>query len=109
MSRPSARSRDASAAESSREAPPEISPEIAALAYEDAVAALESIIERIENGEIGLEASLAEYRRGVGLVRHCRAILDSAEQQVQLLSLDAIEAAAAEIGDPALEDAESES
>jgi exodeoxyribonuclease VII small subunit len=104
MSRPASKARAASGTG----VPSEIPPEIASLGYEDAVASLESIIERIESGEIGLEASLAEYRRGVALVRHCRQILGAAEQQVQLLSLDAIEAAAAEIDDPAAGDAESE-
>lgn len=69
------------------------------MGYEQAVEALESIIERIESGEIGLEASLAEYRRGVALVRHCRSILDSAEQQVRMLSLEEVEGLAAAIGE----------
>jgi exodeoxyribonuclease VII small subunit len=74
---------------------------VAAMGYEEAVEALESIIDRIERGEIGLEGSLAEYRRGVALVRHCKAILDHAQQQVRELSLDEVEglAAAAEPSD----------
>jgi exodeoxyribonuclease VII small subunit len=74
---------------------------VAAMGYEEAVAALESIIDRIERGEIGLEGSLAEYRRGVALVRHCKAILDHAQQQVRELSLDEVEglAAAVEVSD----------
>lgn len=79
--------------------PDPIDAEVAAMGYEQAVEALESIIERIESGEIGLEASLAEYRRGVALVRHCRSILDSAEQQVRLLSLEEVEGLAAAIGE----------
>jgi exodeoxyribonuclease VII small subunit len=77
--------------------PEPIDAEVAAMGYEQAVESLESIIERIESGEIGLEASLAEYRRGVALVRHCRSILDSAEQQVRLLSLEEVEGLAAAI------------
>ncbi len=58
----------------------------AALSYEQAVAELEAIIDRIERGEVGLEQSISEYRRGTELLKRCRAILDVAEQQVQDLT-----------------------
>lgn len=57
-----------------------------ALSFEDALAQIESIIERIETGEVGLEASLAEYERGVALINHCRAKLDGARQKVEDLT-----------------------
>lgn len=56
------------------------------MGFEDAVAELESIIERIDSGEVGLEASLDAYRRGAALVRRCRAILDSAQQEIERIS-----------------------
>lgn len=74
--------------------PPELSEEVAALGYEEALEALEAIIERIEQGEVGLEASLEEYRRGVQLVRRCEMVLEAAEQQVEELSLAEVEAVA---------------
>ena len=58
----------------------------ATLSYEQAVAELEAIIDRIERGEVGLERSISEYRRGTDLLKRCRAILDAAEQQVQELT-----------------------
>jgi exodeoxyribonuclease VII small subunit len=58
----------------------------AALPFEDALAQIEQIIERIESGEVGLEQSLAEYERGVGLINHCRSKLDAARQQVEDLT-----------------------
>lgn len=56
------------------------------MSFEDALAQIESIIERIEAGDVGLEASLAEYERGVGLINHCRAKLDRARRQVEDLT-----------------------
>ncbi len=53
------------------------------LTYDQAIAELESINERIERGEIGLEDSLAEYRRGVALAKRCHDILDTAEQELK--------------------------
>jgi exodeoxyribonuclease VII small subunit len=56
------------------------------LSFEDALAQIEAIIERIESGQTGLEQSLAEYERGVGLINHCRSKLDRARQQVEDLT-----------------------
>jgi exodeoxyribonuclease VII small subunit len=56
------------------------------LGFEEAVAELESIIERIDSGEVALDASLDAYRRGAALVRRCRAILDSAQQEIERIS-----------------------
>jgi exodeoxyribonuclease VII small subunit len=65
--------------------------EVASLPFEAAVEKLESIIERIEDGSVGLEETLGEYRRGHALLRRCRAILDGAEQEIRRLSLDELE------------------
>jgi len=56
------------------------------MSFEDALAQVESIIERIEAGEVGLEQSLVEYERGVGLINLCRAKLDRAQQQIEDLT-----------------------
>lgn len=53
------------------------------MTYEEAVAELEAINERIEQGSIGLEESLEEYRRGMELAKRCNAILETAEQEVK--------------------------
>ncbi len=58
------------------------------LTYEQALGELESLIERIEKGEIGLEESLTEYRRGAALLKRCRGILETAEQQIEELTAD---------------------
>lgn len=58
----------------------------AKLSFEAALSQIEAIIERIEAGEVGLEESLAEYERGVGLINHCRGKLDRAKQRVEDLT-----------------------
>lgn len=49
--------------------------------FEDARAEMARIIESIESGRAGLEESVALSERGAALYRHCRAILDRAEQR----------------------------
>ncbi|MBN8597114.1 MAG: exodeoxyribonuclease VII small subunit [Planctomycetes bacterium] len=60
----------------------------AELSFEDALAQVESVIEAIESGEIGLEKSLTEYERGVRLIKRCRDVLATAEQRIEMLSKD---------------------
>ncbi len=54
--------------------------------FESSLEQIETIIRRIEAGEIGLEESLTEYKRGAGLIDRCRKILTDAEQQVESLT-----------------------
>lgn len=55
------------------------------LDYEAAVSELESLVERLEKGDISLEESLQLYERGVLLTRDCQEALQAAEQKVQML------------------------
>jgi exodeoxyribonuclease VII small subunit len=73
---------------------PALEAEIAAMSYEEAVEELESIISRMERGETALEDSLREYARGDALVRRCRQVLDQAEQRIEAISGQALEAGA---------------
>lgn len=54
--------------------------------FEAAITELESILQRIESGEVGLEESLVQYERGVFLIQHCRGVLASAEKQIEQIS-----------------------
>jgi exodeoxyribonuclease VII small subunit len=63
--------------------------------FESAIEQIEQIIARIESGEIGLEDSIAQYERGVGLIRRCRQVLDRAEQRVEELTAQMQQDAAA--------------
>lgn len=71
-----------------------IDPAIANLGYEDAVRELEHLVESIERGDIGLAESLAAYKKGEQLLRHCKGLLDKAELTVREMSLSDAEGAA---------------
>lgn len=58
--------------------------------FESMIESLEQIIERIEGGEVGLEQSIAEYEKGMALIKRCREVLTKAEQRVEELGKDGI-------------------
>jgi len=60
-------------------------PESPAPTFESALAELESIVERMEGGELPLKQSLAAYRRGAELLQFCQAALKDAQQEVVVL------------------------
>ena len=64
------------------------------MSFEQAVEELQAIIDRIEQGRVGLEDSLAQWKRGQALIKRCRAILDVAEQEVKQLSAASLDDAA---------------
>ena len=53
--------------------------------FEEALKELESIVERMEQGDLSLEESLKCFERGVALTRTCQEALKTAEQRVQIL------------------------
>ena len=53
--------------------------------FEAALKRLEEIAAALENGNAELEASLALFEEGVGLIKECNGKLDAAEQKVKLL------------------------
>jgi exodeoxyribonuclease VII small subunit len=53
--------------------------------FEKALAELESIVARMEDGGLSLEQSLAAHKRGLELAKQCRERLDAAQQQVRVL------------------------
>lgn len=52
---------------------------------EDALTTLESLVERMESGELSLEESLKAFEEGVRLTRECQQALKQAEQKVSIL------------------------
>jgi len=56
--------------------------------FEDSLGHLETIIERIESGKVGLEGAIAEYERGVVLLRRLRDTLRKSEQRVEELNAE---------------------
>ena len=53
--------------------------------FEAAIGELESIVKKLEEGDIALEQSLALYERGVQLSRFCHARLEDAERRIEIL------------------------
>ena len=54
--------------------------------FEAAIAELESVVKKLEEGDLALEQSLALYERGVQLSRFCHARLEDAERRIEILS-----------------------
>jgi exodeoxyribonuclease VII small subunit len=54
--------------------------------FEAAIAELESIVKKLEEGDLALEQSLALYERGVQLSRFCHARLEDAERRIEILT-----------------------
>jgi exodeoxyribonuclease VII small subunit len=61
-------------------------PKTATPDFEAALAELEQIVERLEQGELSLEESLRQFERGVELTRNCQKALRQAEQKISILS-----------------------
>lgn len=59
---------------------------MAKLSFEQALQNLEQIVTEIEQGKVPLEASIEKYAQGIALIKQCRAILETAEKKIQLLS-----------------------
>ncbi len=54
--------------------------------FEAAIAELESIVKKLEEGDLALEKSLELYERGVQLSRFCHTRLEQAEKRIEILN-----------------------
>ena len=54
--------------------------------FEAAIAELEAIVKKLEEGDLPLESSLQLYERGVHLSRFCHARLEEAERRIEVLN-----------------------
>ena len=54
--------------------------------FEAALAELDTLVKKLEEGDLTLEQSLALYERGVQLSRFCHARLEEAERRIELLT-----------------------
>jgi len=59
--------------------------DVNALSFEQALAGLTGLVEKLESGELPLEESVAAFEQGVKLSRRCEALLDQADQRLQVL------------------------
>jgi exodeoxyribonuclease VII small subunit len=58
------------------------------LTFEKAIEELESIVKRLEGGQVPLEESVAIYERGQALKSRCEELLKQAEARVEKITLD---------------------
>lgn len=61
----------------------------AALSFEDALRALESIVRRLESGDVPLDESISLYAQGEELRKRCAERLAAAEARIAKLTVDA--------------------
>jgi exodeoxyribonuclease VII small subunit len=54
--------------------------------FEAAIAELDGIVKKLEEGDLPLEQSLTLYERGVQLSRFCHARLEEAERRIEILN-----------------------
>jgi exodeoxyribonuclease VII small subunit len=58
--------------------------------FEQALAELEALVSRMEDGKLPLEESLAAYQRGAELVRYCESKLADAQARIAILDGEAL-------------------
>ena len=56
------------------------------ISFEQALSQLTGLVEKLESGELPLEESVAAFEQGVKLSRRCEALLEQAEQRLQVLN-----------------------
>lgn len=73
--------------------------------FEESMRELETLVERLEKGDLPLEEALKQFERGVALTRACQSALKAAEQRVEIL----MKASGGGDADAAIKDFEPES
>ena len=63
--------------------------DVRAMSFEQALEALERIVDDLEKGDVPLETSIAIYERGEALRARCEALLKEAEARVEMITRDA--------------------
>jgi exodeoxyribonuclease VII small subunit len=61
------------------------------LTYEAALQELETLVSRMDAGEMPLDDLLSGYQRGAALLKICRSKLSAVEQQIKLLDGQAVQ------------------
>jgi exodeoxyribonuclease VII small subunit len=56
--------------------------------FEASLAQLETIVRKLEDGDLPLEESLKLFEKGVALSRECRERLNEAERRIEILMKD---------------------
>jgi exodeoxyribonuclease VII small subunit len=54
--------------------------------FESAIAELDTIVKRMEEGDLTLEKSMELYERGLQLSKFCHSTLEAAERRIEILN-----------------------
>jgi exodeoxyribonuclease VII small subunit len=73
-------------AESAGDAAAQAAGGASALSFEQALEKLESLVDRLERGDLPLEEALSAFEEGVALTRRCAGQLDDAERRIEMLT-----------------------
>lgn len=64
-------------------ASPVAGPDISRMSFEEALAALEGIVQQLERGDVPLDQSISLYERGEALRAACQQRLDAAQARIE--------------------------
>ncbi|WP_296716792.1 exodeoxyribonuclease VII small subunit [Erythrobacter sp.] len=64
-------------------ASPAAQPDISKMSFEQALAALEQIVQQLERGDVPLDQSISLYERGEALRLACQQRLDAAQARIE--------------------------
>ncbi len=76
-----------------------MTPAVNEMKFEASLSELEQIIQSMEGGRLPLEESIAAYRRGSELLKHCQQQLSDAERKIQVLENGALRDFDTNLGD----------
>lgn len=63
--------------------------DVSKLSFEEALDRLETIVNKLESGDVPLEQSIAIYEQGEALKKHCAKLLQAAEDKVEKIRVGA--------------------
>lgn len=58
------------------------------ISFEQGIEKLERVIDDLDKNNVPLDQALQLFNDGIGLVKHCNGLLDSAEEKVKVLLED---------------------
>jgi exodeoxyribonuclease VII small subunit len=61
---------------------------VSEMSFEQAMSELESVVDRLERGEVPLDESIKLYERGAELKKRCETKLSEAEEKVAQITLE---------------------
>jgi len=55
------------------------------ISFEEAIGELELTVQHLENGNLGLDESLTEFKKGIELYKYCYNLLNKVEGEIKVL------------------------